>query len=94
VVAASLTGAPFHLDGSGTLATFHLLASGPGTSSLGLDKVQLFDLNRNPIPLNDVVAQTVTVSPVPEPAGAALLLTGSALLYAWRRKRPGCPPIR
>jgi hypothetical protein len=94
LAASSLTGSPFHLDGSGTLATFHLRASGAGTSSLGLDKVQLFDLNRNPIPLNDVMAQTVTVSPVPEPAGAALLLAGSALLYAWRRKRPECVPVR
>jgi hypothetical protein len=94
LIASSVTGSPFHLDGSGTLATFHLRASGAGTSSLGLDNVQLFDLNRNPIPLNDIVAQTVTVSPVPEPAGAALLLAGSALLYAWRRKRPECAPIR
>jgi hypothetical protein len=93
LVVANLTGSPFHLDGSGTLATFHLLASGAGTSSLSLDTVQLFDLNRNPILLNDVVPQTVTVSPVPEPAGAALLLTGCALLCAWRRKRPACAPI-
>jgi hypothetical protein len=86
-IADSLAGSVPGLSGSGTLAVIHLLAFGAGASLLSLDNILLLDSNLNELAVNPVLAQTVTVSAVPEPVQAAMLFAGGVLLLTLRCRR-------
>lgn len=75
------------VNGSGTLATLHLLALSPGTTTMTLSNVVLLDSTLAEISVSTING-SVTVSGVPEPTTAVLLVVGLTGMLA-SAKRSG-----